>query len=147
VLVDMTPDVRFEGAKRVFDFVTAPAELASVEDFVERAMEFQPEPRPATAAAQLVAQPQDSSPTEDGPGRYDRRHMTRARFDGLREQVGRLWELIGKVTCPTLVVRGERSDVVTAESAKALAEALPEANGRQSPARATPCRATTPWPR
>jgi pimeloyl-ACP methyl ester carboxylesterase len=51
--------------------------------------------------------------------------MTRERFDALRERVADLWELLDAVTCPTLVVRGERSDAVTPESAQALAEALP----------------------
>jgi esterase len=125
VLVDMTPDVRLEGAGRIFDFVTAPAELDSVEEFVERAIRFNPRRDPRLLRRSLL---HNLRRLPDGrwTWKYDRRHMTRERFEALREQVGDLWDLIGTVTCPTLVVRGERSDVVTPESAKALAEALPE---------------------
>jgi len=117
--------VRLEGAGRIFDFVTAPAELDSVEEFVERAIRFNPRRDPRLLRRSLL---RNLRRLPDGrwTWKYDRRHMTRERFEALREQVGDLWDLIGTVTCPTLVVRGERSDVVTPESAKALAEALPE---------------------
>src|SRR5439155_7594654 len=43
VLVDVSVDVTLDsGARRIVDFVRAPAELDSVEEFVERAREFNP---------------------------------------------------------------------------------------------------------
>lgn len=125
VLVDMTPDVRIEGAERIFDFVTAPAELDSVEEFVERAMQFNPSRDPNLLRRSLM---HNLRQLPDGrwTWKYDRRGMTRERFDAMRERVAGLWGLLDSVTCPTLVVRGERSDVVTPESATALAEALPK---------------------
>jgi pimeloyl-ACP methyl ester carboxylesterase len=124
VLVDMTPEVRYEGAKRIFDFVTAPAELESVEEFVQRAMEFNPGRDPRLLRRSLL---HNLRRLPDGrwTWKYDRRHMTRERFDALRVEVAALHERVGAVTCPTLVVHGEHSDVVTPESARALAEALP----------------------
>lgn len=38
----------------------------------------------------------------------------------------RTWRWIHRVTCPTLVVRGSRSDVLSADAAKAMVTALPE---------------------
>ena len=125
VLVDMTPNVRLEGTQRIFDFVTAPAELDSVEEFVERAKQFNPRRDPRLLRRSLLHNLRQL-PNGKWTWKYDRRHMTRERLASLRDQVGRLWEMIGTVTCPTLVVRGERSDVVTPESAAALASALPD---------------------
>jgi esterase len=126
VLVDMTPDVKMSGAKRIFDFVTAPAELDSVEAFVERAMEFNPHRDPRLLRRSLL---HNLRRLPDGrwTWKYDRRQMTSERFDELRNEIGALPERLGAVTCPTLVVRGERSDAVTPESAQGLAEALPNA--------------------
>jgi esterase len=125
VLVDMTPEVRFEGAQRIFDFVTAPAELESVEAFVERAMEFNPGRDPRLLRRSLL---HNLRRLPDGrwTWKYDRRHMTRERFEALRAEVAGLTERVRAVTCPTLVVRGERSDVVTPEGAQALVDALPD---------------------
>lgn len=125
VLVDMTPDVRFQGAKRIYDFVTAPAELDSVDEFVARAIEFNPGRDPRLLRRSLLHNLRQL-PNGKWTWKYDRRHMTRERFEAMRVQVGRLWDLVGTVTCPTLVVRGERSDVVSPESAAALAAALPQ---------------------
>jgi pimeloyl-ACP methyl ester carboxylesterase len=125
VLVDMTPDVRLDGTNRIFDFVTAPAELESVEEFVERAIEFNPGRDPRLLRRSLMHNLRQL-PNGKWTWKYDRRHMTRERFDAMRNQVGRLWDLVPMVTCPALVVCGERSDVVKPESAAALADALPK---------------------
>jgi esterase len=125
VLVDMTPDVRFDGTKRIFDFVTAPAELDSVEEFVERAMEFNPQRDPRLLRRSLLYNLRQL-PNGKWPWTYVGRHKPREGYDALRDHVGHLWALLGTVSCPTLVVRGERSDVVAPESAQALAEALPD---------------------
>jgi esterase len=124
VLVDMTPDVQFEGAKRIFDFVTAPAELDSVEAFVERAVEFNPN-RDRRLLRRSLQHNLRRLPNGKWTWKYDRRAMTRGRFEKVRSEVSGLRDVLGAVACPTLVVRGERSDVVSEASAAALAEALP----------------------
>jgi pimeloyl-ACP methyl ester carboxylesterase len=124
VLVDMTPDVRMQGAKRIFDFVAAPGELDSVEDFVERAIEFNPSRDPRLLRRSLLHNLRQL-PDGKWTWKYDRRAMTRDRFDKISGEVSAVRDRLGAVTCPTLVVRGQRSDVVTEESAAALAAALP----------------------
>ena len=123
VLVDMAPDVRFEGTQRIFDFVTAPAELDSVDDFVERALEFN-RGRDRRLLRRSLLHNLRQLPNGKWTWKYDRRHMTRERFDAMREHLAGLWDLVGSVTCPTLVVRGEQSDVVSDDGAAALAAAL-----------------------
>jgi esterase len=124
VLVDMTPDVRLQGAKRICDFVTAPAELDSVDAFVERAMEFNPARDPRLLRRSLLHNLR-RLPSGKWTWKYDRRAMTRENFERVRGEVSAVRERLGAVSCPTLVVRGERSDVVSSESAAALADALP----------------------
>ena len=124
VLVDMTPDVRMEGTERVFDFVSAPAELDSVEEFVERAVEFNPA-RDRRLLRRSLLHNLRQLPDGRWTWKYDRRAMTRERFEQIRGEVSRLRELLDAVTCPTLVVRGGSSDVVSEESAAGLAAALP----------------------
>jgi esterase len=124
VLVDMTPDVRMEGAKRVFDFVTAPAELDSVEEFVSRALQFNPS-RDSRLLRRSLLHNLRQLPSGKWTWKYDRRAMTRERFENVREEASAARGRLDAVTCPTLVVRGELSDVVSSESAAALAEALP----------------------
>jgi esterase len=124
VIVDMTPDVRIAAAKRVFDFVTAPAELDSVEEFVSRAREFNPS-RDSRLLRRSLLHNLRQLPNGKWTWKYDRRAMTRERFDQVRSEMEGVRDRLDAVTCPTLVVRGERSDAVSPENAKALAEALP----------------------
>jgi pimeloyl-ACP methyl ester carboxylesterase len=126
VLVDMTPDVRMAGAKRIFDFVTAPAELDSVEEFVSRAVEFNPS-RDSRLLRRSLLHNLRQLPNGKWTWKYDRRAMTREHFEKVHGEVSAIRERLGEVTCPTLVVRGESSDVVSPESAEALAKALPDA--------------------
>jgi pimeloyl-ACP methyl ester carboxylesterase len=124
VLVDMTPEVRIEGAQRIFDFVTAPAELDSVEAFVARAVEFNPA-RDERLLRRSLMHNLRQLPSGKWTWKYDHRAMTRDRFEQVRGEVGAVRELVGTVSCPTLVVRGARSDVVSAEDAAAFTDAFP----------------------
>jgi pimeloyl-ACP methyl ester carboxylesterase len=133
VLVDMTPDVRIEGAQRIFDFVTAPGELDSVEAFVERAMEFNPGRDPRLLRRSLLHNLRQL-PNGKWTWKYDRRAMTRERFEQVRREVTAVRDRLDAATCRTLVVRGELSDVVSEEAAAALAESLPRGEWTSIPA-------------
>jgi esterase len=124
VLVDMTPDLQMKGAERILDFFAAPAELDSVEAFVDRALEFNPSRDPRLLRNSLRHNLRRLA-NGKWTWKYDRRAMTRERFEKVRGEVSAIRDRLGGVTCPTLVVRGESSDVVSDESAAALAEALP----------------------
>jgi esterase len=124
VLVDMTPDVQMAAAKRVFDFVRAPAELDSVEEFVERAVEFNPA-RDRRLLRRSLLHNLRRLPNGKWTWKYDRRRMTPEGFERVRAEMTGIKDELGAVTCPTLVVRGERSEAVTEHTAAALAEALP----------------------
>ena len=42
-----------------------------------------------------------------------------------KEETARLWEILGKIACPTLVVRGAASDVLSPDTADRMVEVLP----------------------
>jgi pimeloyl-ACP methyl ester carboxylesterase len=67
VLVDVAPSVSQNGRQRIADFVLAPAELDSLEEFVERAKAFNPAARSACCAA-VCSTTSASCPTAAGPG-------------------------------------------------------------------------------
>jgi pimeloyl-ACP methyl ester carboxylesterase len=124
VAVDVTPDVQAAGAERIFDFVTEPAVLDSVDAFMERAVAFNPVRDPRLLRRSLLHNLREL-PDGTWTWKYDRRLVTRERFSQVRGELESLRTRLAAITCPALVVRGARSDVVTADGAAALARSLP----------------------
>ena len=60
---------------------------------------------------------------------------------GRRDAVD-LWGPLARIPCPTLVVRGAESDILSPEIAKKMTEACPTGAWSRFPARVTPCPAT-----
>jgi pimeloyl-ACP methyl ester carboxylesterase len=126
VMIDAGPWVQTSGAGRIADFVLAEPELPSVEDFVARAARFNPRRRPEQLRTTLVHNLR-ALPSGGWTWKYDRRHLTRERFDAFRAELTALQDRLTEVRCPVLVVRGEESDVFSAADAERLAGALPDA--------------------
>ena len=124
VLVDAAPWVQPDGARRIADFVLAAAELPSVDDFVERALRFNPRREPAMLRRSLLHNLR-RLPNGSWTWKYDRRHLSRERFEDFTAALPDLERLIPEVRCPALVVRGVESDVLTTTDAQRLAAALP----------------------
>jgi pimeloyl-ACP methyl ester carboxylesterase len=125
VLVDVGPEVRWAGAARIADFAQGPAELDSVEDFVERARAFNPTRDPRLLRRSLL---HNLRRLPDGrwTWKYDRRAISPERFAAMRGRLENMREHVRRVWCPTLVVRGADSDVFGARDAERLAAALPD---------------------
>lgn len=127
VLVDVGPDVRTEGAARIAEFMRGPGELSSIEEFVERAVAFNPRRHPALLRRSLrhnLRQLPDGKWTWKRDPRPFERADFMERFS--KQPLTELWSEIELVTCPTLVVRGAESDVFTDAQAAELAERLPD---------------------
>ncbi len=125
VLVDAGPEVRWEGVEPIVDFLMMPAELDSIEDFVERARSFNPSRDPRLLRRSLLHNLRQL-PSGRWTWKYDRRPLTRER---LREVAARLEALrseVPSIRCPTLVVRGALSSVFSEDDAATLAELLPD---------------------
>jgi pimeloyl-ACP methyl ester carboxylesterase len=132
VMVDSAPGERTPppttdtpAPNRVIDFMSGPAELDSVEDFVRRAMAFNPARDPRLLRRSLLYNLRQL-PDGRWTWKYDRRRIL-AR-DRVRMAASRraLWDALPAVTCPTLVVRGARSESLSDATAAEFAAALPD---------------------
>lgn len=124
VLVDTGPETRVLGGQRLNDFVTGPREHDSIEDFVERAMAFNPLRR-SDLLRRSLRHNLRQTPSGKWAWKYDHR-INGPQTDEARERRRTmLWDAVPRVSCPTLVVRGSNSDIFHDEDAEKLAAALP----------------------
>jgi esterase len=119
VLVDIGPEMREDGRRRLRAFTEGPRELDSVDEFVERALSFNPQRRPESLRRSLLNNlrqlPSGKWTWKYDPNRFGTRPMSSA---------ADRWADVRRVSCPTLVVRGGRSDMFLDEDAEKLANSL-----------------------
>ena len=123
VIIDTGPEFQVTGAERIRAFTSEAAELKTLDDFVERAMRFNPRRDPAILRRSLrnnLRQMADGTWT----WKYDRRHHGKVERAALMERARRLWPSVDAIACPTLVVRGGESDVFTDADAEKLTSRL-----------------------
>jgi pimeloyl-ACP methyl ester carboxylesterase len=124
VLVDVGPELSMDGAKRIRDFVSQDRILDSVDEFVQRAMAFNPMRNPALLRRSLLHNlrqlPNGKWTWKHDPNRHSPdfaiERDTRAK---------QILEHVHRISCPTLVLRGSRSDVFSDDNAENFAKALP----------------------
>jgi pimeloyl-ACP methyl ester carboxylesterase len=122
VIVDIAPEIDVEGLKRIQAGVVRPDVFASREDAFARAREDNPIP-PADHLRYRV----DYSLMRRADGRYTFRYDRALRDpknprQGIPAEEG--WRLVSKINVPTLLIRGERSDILSAAVAKRMAAAI-----------------------
>ena len=124
VLVDVGGEVDWDGASRIVDFVRGPSTLDSVDAFLERARAFNPSRDPDALRSSLL---HNLRQLPDGrwAWKYDHRGIGAASGD-MRPKIAAMRAQIPALTCPTLVVRGERSDVLSDSAARAVVAELPD---------------------
>lgn len=127
VLVDVTPMVDPEGEARIIGFMTAhPQGFASVEEAAEAVAAYLPHrPRPSsTAGLQRNLRLRDD-------GRYYW-HWDPRLFDRLRaspqQQQERYEAAARNVRVPTLLIRGQHSELVNADNVRHFLELIPSAS-------------------
>ena len=124
VLVDVGPEVRQAGVRKIAAFTSEATPLDSVEEFVTRALAFNPR-RDATLLRRSLLHNLRRTPDGKWIWKYDQRHRGRSLDPAAVERRRQLqWSSVAKVSCPTLVVRGAESDVFHDEDAERLARAL-----------------------
>jgi len=121
VMIDVGPEVRAEGVRKIAAFTSEAAPLDSVEQYVERALSFNPRRNRELLRRSLL---HNLRRMPDGRfmWKYDQRHRGRALDPAVvarRREM--LWSAVDGVTCPVLVVRGAQSDVFHDEDAERLA--------------------------
>jgi pimeloyl-ACP methyl ester carboxylesterase len=133
VLVDIAHEVELSGTARIAEFASAPAELDSIDEFVARAVAFNPA-RDERLLRRSLLHNLRRLPNGRWTWKYDRRAISAGAFDRVRARLESFTADVAAVTCPTLVVRGEQSDVVTPAAVEAFAAAFPHARATTIPA-------------
>jgi len=123
VLVDIGPEVRVEGTRKIAAFTSESTPLDSVEQFVERALAFNPRRNRELLRRSLL---HNLRRMPDGRfmWKYDQRHRGTVDPAAYARRRELLWSAVDAVQCPTLVVRGAQSDVFHDEDARRLAARL-----------------------
>jgi pimeloyl-ACP methyl ester carboxylesterase len=122
VLVDVGPEVSVDGASQVARFVAGPYEMESLEAWVEHTHRHYPYRSKDRIRARLEVSLRQ---TEDGKmaKQYDPRFRDSG-FGGFSEGRGGLSEVALQLRCPTLLVRGGDSPVLTRGMAERFARAV-----------------------
>jgi esterase len=150
VIVDIGPESthRFRGAsgatgragpdndaRRLANFFSAPAELDTVDDFVEQSMAFNPRRDPVLLRGSLLHNLRQL-PNGKWTWKYDRRPFERPRpqdGDGHDGGADAVWSLTERVACPVLVVRGGSSDILSRQGAAELAASFRDGRWAEVP--------------
>jgi pimeloyl-ACP methyl ester carboxylesterase len=125
VVIDTGPQTNRAGGRAIIDFMRAPAELDSIDEFIERSMAFNPRRDPRLLRRSLL---HNLMRLPDGKWtwKYDRRHFGRI-DEGAQDRARQtVWSRVESITCPVLLVRGAESPVLSRESADAFAARLPD---------------------
>ena len=123
VLVDVGPETRAEGVKKIAAFTSESTPLDSVDEFIERALAFNPRRNRELLRRSLL---HNLRRMPDGRymWKYDQRHRGKVDPGARAHRSELLWAAVDGVECPTLVVRGAQSDVFHDEDAERLAGRL-----------------------
>jgi pimeloyl-ACP methyl ester carboxylesterase len=124
VVVDSAPVLMRSGAETIRRFVRHMDEMDSFEDFVARVRKFNPR-RSEEQIRGSLAHNLKQLPS----GRWTWKYDKALRSPGVRpsagpELVDRLWGYVERVHCPTLLVRGAHSSVLSQETAEEMVSRL-----------------------
>jgi pimeloyl-ACP methyl ester carboxylesterase len=122
VVVDVGPEINPAGTQRIREFASTP-ELDSPEAFLERAVKFNPLREPSVLRRSLYYNLRQT-PAGKWTLKHDQRRGSEEYTRIATAQRERLAQQIPKITCPTLIVRGALSDVLTDDAADRFARAL-----------------------
>ena len=122
VLVDAGPTMLAKGARRIVDFVTATAELDSLEQVIQKAMEFNPRRDPRLLRRSVL-----HNFRQNASGKWTRKTDLRMwqslrNREPERERLKERFRQAQQISCPTLIVQGGLSDVFTSDDAQQLAQ-------------------------
>jgi esterase len=125
VVVDVGPEINSTGTQRIREFSSTP-ELESLEAFLERAVKFNPIRDPRVLRRSLFYNLRQL-PTGKWSLKHDQRRASDDSWRIAAEQRERILRDVSKISCPTLIVRGGKSDVLSDDAAERFAHMLPHA--------------------
>lgn len=119
VVVDSAPMMEKAGSERMQRFVQGDDELDSVDAFVNRVQQYNPL-RPAEQIRGSIMHNLKQLPNGNWTWKYDKVLRSPNRKPPSKDYTALLWEQIDKLDLPTLVVRGEQSDMIALDTADEL---------------------------
>ncbi len=134
-LIDVGHKLEPEGVRKIIDFMTAHESFGSLEEAAEAIADYLPQRR----APRVESLTRNLRRRDDG--RWEWKHAVGRRMrerqesgeetghpaDRLDELMAGIDEAAARLTCPVLVLRGERSDVLSDEGAQEVASLIPQA--------------------
>ena len=123
VIVDVSPEVQSKGVENIRRFIQAPDELDRFEDFVERAHQFNPRRSLDNIRSRL-----EHNLKQLPSGKWTWKYDTALRSGKRSFQAGALnglWEDVQSIDCPTLILRGGESDILSESGAQKLQQTIP----------------------
>ncbi len=124
VVVDVGPEPARSGGRAVNNFVTQKDVLDTYEEFVQRVIEYSPF-RPEWQIRGSLRHSLMQRPDGKWTWKYDpvlRDPARRAQQQSVREDPASRWELWERIACPTIIICGEQSDVLSSEVAQRMLE-------------------------
>ncbi len=123
IVVDVSPEVQARGVEHIRSFIQAPDELDRFEEFVERAHQFNPR-RSLDNIRSRLSHNLKQLPNGKWTWKYDK--ALRSAERGFQASaLLNLWDDVHAIGCPTLIIKGGESDILSAESAAKLQAAIP----------------------
>ncbi|MDA1128657.1 MAG: alpha/beta hydrolase [Chloroflexi bacterium] len=122
-IVDTGPETQRRGQERIRDFRELPNNLDSFQEFAERVKDY----TGRTEEQVLGALKYSIRETSDGKWAWKWDPATRNRGRAGSDPVwstDRLWECVEAVDCPSLVVRGSRSDIFAEETLNKMGKVM-----------------------
>ena len=122
IIVDVSPEIQAKGVENIRSFIQAPDVLDSFEAFVERAHQFNPRRSLENIRNRLT-----HNLKQLPDGRWTWKYDSALRSPNRGFQGGaltNLWDDVHKIKCPTLIVRGGESDILSDESAAKMQAAI-----------------------
>ena len=123
IIVDVSPEVQARGVQNIRSFIQAADELDSFEEFVARAHQFNPRRSLENIRSRLSHNLKQLS-NGKWTWKYDKALRSRERgFEA--SALLNLWDDVRAIRCPTLIIKGGESDILSGESAQKLQAAIP----------------------
>jgi pimeloyl-ACP methyl ester carboxylesterase len=123
IIVDVSPEIQARGVQNIRTFIQASDVLDSFEEFVERAHQFNPRRSLDNIRSRLSY---NLKQLPDGKWTWKYDTALRSPQRGFQASaLLNLWDDVKAIRCPTLIIKGGESDILSAESATKLQEAIP----------------------
>lgn len=127
VVVDAGPQNMRTGSQKIRNFVQQEDELDSIEDFVQRVLQYNPLRDPVQVRGSILHNLKQL-PSGKWTWKYDKRFRQPGgrRFQQDPQMTERLWGYMESLACPTLVVRGAESDIIALDTADGMHKRIPD---------------------